>query len=129
MLCPCVPRTKALFSIVSVASLHSIAPCLLCVFRVSQEQDKSITLKRFEFERECKELHNQYEERMKVGVQLPRVSCEPRSTTSIGGWGPSPCLWGGQHPAPPPAVCPSCAHIWLCVAADWCGAAEPPGSP
>lgn len=29
------------------------------------EQDKAITLKRFEFERECKELHNQYEERMK----------------------------------------------------------------
>jgi hypothetical protein len=49
-----------------------------------QEHDKAITLKRFEFERECRELHNQYEERMKVGRVL---ACPPPPHPLHGGVG------------------------------------------
>jgi hypothetical protein len=50
----------------SVGVVSEFCSVVLCL--VWQEQDKAITLKRFEFERECKELHNQYEERMKVCI-------------------------------------------------------------
>jgi hypothetical protein len=62
----------------------SVAALVASFCSVNQEHDKAITLKRFEFERECKELHNQYEERMKVILLCNAVLfLSPDSTSSL----------------------------------------------